>query len=243
MIRVLLLLSALVSVAATPLPARSDRSIYDAAEVIDAATEQRLEARHQALFARTGVAIVVVTVPALVDETIEDLAVRVGTTWGVGRRGEDRGLVVAFARDDRKIFVATGYGTEGYLPDGRVGALLDEHAMPALRADRFAEGLERLSAALAGAAAEEHGIELEGAPPPRAGPPPRRTVGGPGGLLLVVLGAILFAYLAVRHPGLLLLFLATRGGRLGGGSGFGGGGGFEGFGGGGFGGGGAGRSF
>jgi uncharacterized protein len=181
---------------------------------------------------------VVITVPRLVDETIDQLAVRVGQAWGVGKQGEDRGLVVALSRDDRKIFVATGYGTEGYLPDGRVGALIDEHAIPYLRRDQLSEGLVRLATALTDASVREFGVELSGAAPVEL----QRSRGGIGRILLVVLAIVGFALLARRHP--LLALMALSGFHRGhGGSGFGGGFGGGGFGGGGFGGGGAGRSF
>ncbi len=244
-----LLLTASAVLAATPLPPRGDRLIYDEAGVLDDATERRLEARHRELLARTGVAIVVITVPALVDETIGDFAVRVGQTWGVGRRGQDRGLVVALAARDRRIFVATGYGTEGYLPDGRVGALLDEHAIPLLREGRPSEALARLSDALVDASAREHGVTL-GAPAAGAGSaaePAARTGCGAGSLVLLVLGVAGFFLLARRHPLLAAVMLASlgrgRGGLGFGRGGFGGGGGIGGFGGGGFGGGGAGRGY
>src|SRR5689334_9752270 len=102
------LMGAATARADTPLPPKqADRSVYDAAGVIDPADEMTLEQRHTELYEKTGVAIVIVTVPQLVDETIDQLAVRTGQSWGVGQKGQDRGLVIAFSRDDRKIFVAT----------------------------------------------------------------------------------------------------------------------------------------
>jgi len=238
---ILLLPFAPEAAARTPLPERRpDRWIYDAAGVIAEADEGRLEQVNTELFSRTGVAIVVITVPQLVDETADELAVRVGESWGVGRKGQDRGLVVAFARDDRRIFVATGYGTEGYLPDGRVGALLDQYAVPHLRAGRFSEGLTQLDLALASASAQEYGVELTGAVPVPAAA--QRPELGVRHVLIGIVMIILFGYLAIRHPWLLLAMMAGGRGRRGGG-GFGGGGGHGGFGGGGFGGGGAGRGF
>lgn len=242
MIGPVLIASWLVAVV-TPLPARTERFVYDTAAVIDDATERQLELRHQELFDKTGVAIVVLTVPRLVDETIDELAVRAGQSWGVGRKGEDRGLVIALARDDRQIFVATGYGTEGYLPDGRVGALLDTHAVPALRQDRFSDGIAQLSNALVTASARELGVTLTRRPAP--GPALTPTARGPGGIvriLLLALAIVAFAALARRHP-LLAVALFAGMGRGRGGVGFGGGVGTGGFGGGGFGGGGAGRGF
>lgn len=228
--------------AQTPLPARNpDRSVYDVAGVIEDAQQAAMEALHVELFRKTGVAIVTVAVPALVDETIEDFAVRVGTAWGVGTAGQDRGIVVAFARDDRRIFVATGYGVEGYLPDGKVGAILDQHVLPHLRQGDFSTGLYQASVALAAASAREYGVTVTGAEAPRAPEP------SPGWTAVewIVRGALALValYLLVRHPRLLLFSLFAGGLRRNGGGGFGAGGGFGGFGGGGFGGGGAGRRF
>ena len=86
--------------------------------MLSAQTVPTLERFHRELFAKTGVAIVVITVPTLDGEPVSDFAVRVGEEWGVGRRGEDRGIVVALAVAERDIFIAAGYGVEGYLPDG-----------------------------------------------------------------------------------------------------------------------------
>jgi uncharacterized protein len=242
----LLMAMAGVALALTPLPQRDlGRSVYDPAGVISDAHEAQMEAMHAELFRRTGVAIVTIAVPALVDETIADLAVRVGTEWGVGKKGEDRGIVVAFARDDREIYAATGYGVEGYLPDGKVGAILDEYALPPLRRNDFSTGLYQASVALVAASAREFGVTISGAEMPRPAPA-RESSPGWTALEWVVRGVIglVFLYLLVRHPRLLFAWLlsgAMRRGR--GGRGFGGGSGFGGFGGGGFGGGGAGRHF
>jgi uncharacterized protein len=240
------LLTALTGLAEarTPLPQRDlDHSVYDPAGVIRIEHEARMEAMHAALYRGTGVAIVAIAVPALEDETIEELAVRVGTEWGVGKKGEDRGIVVALARDDRRIFIATGYGVEGYLPDGKVGAILDEQVRPYVRQGDFSTALYQASVALVTASAEEYGVRISGSEPP---PPPQAQPGGQwqswvGGVIV----GIIFLYLLIRHPRVLLMLLWSGMGRRGGsgGGGFGGGRGFGGFGGGGFGGGGAGRRF
>lgn len=232
-------------VGVTALPARTDRMIYDEAGVIDDAEERRLEQATHELWQKAGVAVVVLTVPQLTDETIDELAVRLGQTWGVGKRGEDRGLVVAFARDDRKIFVATGYGTEGYLPDARVGRLIDQHALPALKQNRFSQGLVALTDVLLAESAQQFGVALTGATAPVEESAPR---GVP--FLIVIVGVVLvLALLRSRRRGggwsPFLWFGNPFGGwgGFGGTGGFGGGFGSGGFGGGGFGGGGAGRSF
>ncbi|HEX5061263.1 MAG TPA: TPM domain-containing protein [Kofleriaceae bacterium] len=135
--------------------------MYDAADVINDSTEAQMEAISRELFAKAGVAIVVVTVPELVDETIEQLAVRIQHDWGVGTKGKDESVVIALSVADRQIFLATGYGSEPYLPDGKVGEIRD-HALPALRANDYSRGLLTAVRETAKVAADAHGVKLLG---------------------------------------------------------------------------------
>jgi uncharacterized protein len=231
------------------LPPPGDRSVHDFGNVVNTEALRTLERWHRELFEKTGVAIVVVTVPSLEGEPIDQFGVRVGTEWGVGKRGEDRGIVVSLAVEERGINISTGYGVEGFLPDGRVGAILDA-AVPALSQSDFSTGIVQISAVLVEATAREYGVTIEGteqaAPPAEGRPSERQQIFA--GVFAVLLILAMF-YLFIRHPALAFLLMQsgtrhgmrTRG-RFGGG-GFGGGSGFGGFRGGGFGGGGARRRF
>jgi len=243
--------------AAISLPPPDGHSVRDLASVVDQQDEERMERWHKALFDATGVAIVVVTVPGLEGEPIEDFATRAGTEWGVGKKGDDRGIVVALAVQERRIFVATGYGVEGFLPDGRVGGLLDADAIPHLRRGDFSGGLLQASAALTSVAAQQYGLTIDDLQKVRGGGRSRGRGRGDGSWLLVLVVLAILFFSGSRLLSALLLSQGLgrrRGGRWGGGfgggfgaGGFGGGGfgsgGFGGFGGGSFGGGGAGRGF
>jgi uncharacterized protein len=234
------------------LPPRDDRSVHDLAGVLSPQSIELMERRHTELREKTGVAIVVITVKSLEDETLQDFAVRVGSEWGAGKKGEDRGIVVAVTTEDSRIFVATGYGVEGFLPDGRVGAILDRYVVAPLKSRDFDTAILQASNALVAACAEEFGVEIGGVErvdlPP--GNPFKRL---PPGLLffLLLLAIVTFRVFIFPRAGRGRYRGVWYGGGFGGGGfggrgfggrGFGGGGGgFGGFGGGGFGGGGAGR--
>lgn len=249
--------------AATPLPSKEQgRYVYDVAGVIDDATEQKMQMLHREVVEKAGMTIVVLTVPKLENETIDELAVRVGHDWGTGQAKTDEGAVVAFSLEDRKIFIATGYGSEGYLPDSKVGRIRDEARQISAKGD-LSSAIALISARLAQAAAAEHNVTLTGLPTLES-PPARRRGCGAGGILVVLILVFALGGLINRNrrgggrfggggggglwTGILLgqvLGALMGGGRGGGGfgGGFGGGGGLGGFGGGGFGGGGAGGDF
>ena len=235
-----------LSFAQVVVPMHADRSVHDFANLIQPNAVAKMEQFHTNLLEQTGVALVVVTIPSLEGEPIRSFGVRLATEWGIGSSDTDLGLVVILALEERDIDIETGYGVEGFLPDGRVGGILDT-ALPMLSAGEYSAGLLRISAGLVAAVAQEFEVTVAGTA--ALAPQPRRRVvgrGGGGGGLLGLLGLFAMGYLLVRHPSLFFLLLLS--GRIGGGrgrigGGFGGGSSFGGFSGGGFGGGGASRGF
>ena len=223
--------------------------VTDGAGVIDPATRAKIEALAQELQQKTGAEIAVLTVRSTAPLDDFTYAMRVAEAWKVGKKGEDTGVVVLVAVDDRKVRVVTGYGVEGVLPDGLVGAIQDREMVPEFRAGRMGEGIWRGVAAMAQRIATERGATLTGVPAPRAAPTapeiPLWVI-----LLVVVFLMVVTSQMSRRgiRPGRggPVIIPGGFGGGRGGGDfgGFGGGGGgFGGFGGGGFGGGGAGRSW
>jgi len=151
------------------------------------------------------------------------------------------------------MFIVTGYGVEGVLPDGKIGAIQDDYILPAFKRGEYARGILDGARVMASLLAQEYKVTLTGAPSYTVNSRGNRT-----GKLDPQL-ALLFAFIVFAV--LLASFTGTRrsrysrfgggrpsgggyGGGFGGGfGGRGGGGGFGGFGGGGFGGGGAGRDW
>jgi uncharacterized protein len=87
------------------LPALTGR-VVDRAEILTASAEAELSERLAALEKQTTDQLVVVTVGSLEGERIEDLGLRLGNGWRIGRKGVDNGvlLIVAphgAAREDR----------------------------------------------------------------------------------------------------------------------------------------------
>ena len=135
-------------------------------------------------FERTnGVEMAVVVIGSLDGLTIEEAAVELFDLWNIGTESRDNGLLLLWSPGDRRVRVEVGYGLEGVLPDGKVGAILDAYVMPKFRSGQFDEGLLAGVDALLSAARDEP-VEL---PSPRSG---AYESGSPG------IGAVLIGLLA-----------------------------------------------
>lgn len=213
--------------------------VVDLAGIIPEATEERIEAKSRQLEERTGAQVAVLTVSSLEGQSLEDFTVRVVDEWQLGQAGQDNGVLVFVAVDERRLRIEVGYGLEGVLTDAMSGRILDGAIAPSFREGDFGGGLER------GVDAVIALVSGEGEPPPVRG---RGEDDGIPGCFLIFLFLVFFVILPMlrqrRHysRGWSSRRGWSGGWMIGGGRGGGfSGGGFGGFsgGGGGFGGGGA----
>ncbi len=152
----------MVLAAGAPAPARAEAvppaptgRVLDRAGALTAEEVRALEEISASLEGRTGAELGVLVVPRLSEDDPRSYATKVFAAWGVGKAGRDDGVLILLCLDPRRVEVETGYGLEGALPDARVGALLDEHAVPAFREGRWGAGLAAAATALAGVVIEE----------------------------------------------------------------------------------------
>ncbi|MGB6335770.1 MAG: TPM domain-containing protein [Thermoanaerobaculia bacterium] len=116
--------------------------VNDYAEMIDQATEERIETKLREYETATGSQVAVLTIDSLDGDPLEDFSLRVVETWALGRKGIDDGLLLLVARDDRKMRIEVGYGLEGQLTDLESGRILNNILRPAFRSGEFAAGIE-----------------------------------------------------------------------------------------------------
>jgi uncharacterized protein len=235
--------------AETPFP-KPRGLVNDFANVIPQATEQRIVAITDELFSKTGTAVVVVTVPDIGGGEYNDYANRLYQAWGIGKKGEDKGVLIFVTIKERKMRSETGYGIEGILPDGLAGEIRDRYMLPYLKENKYGEGILNGTLAVAQIVAKHSNVKLTGEMPIK----PRKKDRGALSIFPIILIFLIFVFLGRRRGGGWFLFLPLL---LGGGGGYGsrvgtgglggsfGGfrGGFGGFGGGMSGGGGVGGSF
>src|SRR5213078_189006 len=161
--------------------------VNDFAGVLDAASVRHMEAVIAEVREKTRGEVAVVTLADIGDRAASDVAVQIGRQWGVGAQGEagDRsknlGVVVLLVpRKNHRpgtgdVFIATGRGAEGFLPDAAVGRIRDA-MLPALAQEQYGPALSLGVDLIAQAFAREFGVTLTS--PEFAQPPPGQNPAG-----------------------------------------------------------------
>lgn len=124
---------------AADVPAPTGSSIYvqDFANVLSAEQKEELTRYGNQLDDATTAQLAVLIMPSIGDEAVEEFAVKAYREYGLGTKAESNGalLVVTTEKNssgNRHFFLETGYGLEGALPDGKVGRIIDDVAIPHL---------------------------------------------------------------------------------------------------------------
>ncbi len=165
--------------------------VNDYAGMLSAASVQKMETELKSFEQTDSTQIVVLTIPTLEGENIEDFSLRVAEAWKIGQKGKDNGAIILIARTERKIRIEVGRGLEGKLTDLVSGRIIRYEIAPSFKAGDFDGGIEKgvssVIAVVKGEYKAEHVV-------------PRRTGGRIGssvftlvvflGIACVILGAI-----------------------------------------------------
>ena len=221
-----------VSRAAEVIPSKPTRYFNDYALTVKPETADRLNGELENLEKQSSNQILVCIYPKMqTDSDVSDYCQRIFRSWGVGQKGQNNGAVLFVFLDNHKIWIQTGYGLEGALPDATCQQIIANDITPRFKAGDYDGGLTAGVAAMIQATKGEY--KGTGQTDYQKQHPGGKSTGGGLGF-----GTIFFL--------LILFFIIFSSFRRGGGAGmmagpiiFGGGGGFgSGFGGGGGGGGG-----
>ena len=116
--------------------------VTDQTQSLAPAEVAALEAKLADWEARTTNQLVVLVVPTTQPEPIESYSLRVAEKWKIGRKGQDNGVLLVVAKNDRKLRIEVGYGLEGVLTDVTSSRIIREQIAPAFRDGRFAAGVD-----------------------------------------------------------------------------------------------------
>ena len=122
-------------------PSPQDKYVNDFANVLNLTQQEDLKYLFQIVENNTTAEMVFVSLDSINGADMSQYSFDLGNAWGVGKKDKDNGLLILYVKDINKIWVATGYGLEGILPDSKIGRLLDETYVPLRDSGDVANGI------------------------------------------------------------------------------------------------------
>lgn len=151
---ILVLISGLLE--ALPIPKLEGR-VNDLAKLLLAEQAAELESFLAEVEQDSSAQFVLLTIPTLENEVLENYSLAVAESWKLGHRDRDNGLLMLIALQERAVRIEVGYGLEGILPDGRLGTIIRSVIVPAFRAEDYYGGIKDAFALMAEAVGGEPG--------------------------------------------------------------------------------------
>ena len=121
--------------------------VNDYIDLLTAEQEEALERKLVAYDDSTSNQIAIITISDIGDYDISEFAVALGRNWGVGGQKEfSNGIVIVILidkeRNQRKVWIAVGYGLEGAIPDITSKQIIDNDIIPNFKANDVYRGLD-----------------------------------------------------------------------------------------------------
>jgi uncharacterized protein len=134
--------------------------VVDTASVMDATSLAQATTVLEELNQATDVQVKILTIPSLEGGDLVDFTQHEFDLWKLGTKGKDDGVLIVFARDDRKVRIEPGYGLEGVLTDAWCGESIRAVIDQSFRQQNYGAGLDALAQAVAMRIAQDHGYSL-----------------------------------------------------------------------------------
>ncbi|MFZ2197347.1 MAG: TPM domain-containing protein, partial [Thermodesulfovibrionales bacterium] len=164
--------------------------VNDYAGMISGQARAVLEQELQAFEQSDSTQIVVLTIPSLEGEALEEFSIKVAEQWKIGQQGKDNGIIVLVSKEDRKIRVEVGRGLEGQITDLMSGRIIDLVIMPKFKRGDFDGGLISGVHSLIDASRGEFKADSSREPRRRNGQSRLLTFLIFGGIAILVLGSV-----------------------------------------------------
>src|SRR2546428_5529731 len=120
--------------AAEIMPSKPDGYFNDYANVVDRAIARQLNEQLAQFERETSTQIVVAIYPSMQSESdVADYTQRIAQTWGVGRKEHKNGAVLFVFVQNHQMFIQTGYGVEGAMPDATAFAITHNIIAPVFK--------------------------------------------------------------------------------------------------------------
>jgi uncharacterized protein len=117
--------------------------VVDQAKILSPVTTADLERKLADLEQKSGIQLVVATVPSLGGEEIEPYANELFRAWKLGEAKKNNGALLLIAPNERRMRIEVGYGLEGTLTDAVSSIIISNAIAPRFKAGDFNGGVTR----------------------------------------------------------------------------------------------------
>lgn len=124
-----------------------DRYVTDKTEFLNSSEIKSLEDELRAFENETSNEISIYISNDLYGMEIEEFAFALGDKNGIGKKGVDNGVLIVIkpktALEKGRVFIATGYGLEGAIPDAIANQIVDYELLPEFKNGRNYLGIKK----------------------------------------------------------------------------------------------------
>jgi uncharacterized protein len=200
--------------------------VNDYAGLLSAPAAQEIEASLSTFERSDSTQIVVLTIPTLEGENLEEFSIRVAEAWKIGQKATDNGAILLIAKQEHKVRIEVGRGLEGKLTDLVSGRIIRGEISPRFRAGDFDGGVKAGVSAIMEVVRGEYSAKTDSYGSGRRGVHPNHSIftfiiflavaciflGSMSRLLGGLIGAVGLPVIAfLLFPGLALIILAGLG--------------------------------
>ncbi len=114
--------------------------VNDYAAMISPPAKAKLQTELKTFEQSDSTQVVILTVPSLQGEALEDYSIKVVEAWKIGQKGKDNGVLILVANKEHRIRIEVGRGLEGRLTDLTAGQIVDLVIKPRFKRGDFDGG-------------------------------------------------------------------------------------------------------
>jgi uncharacterized protein len=116
--------------------------VTDQTSTLSAGELSSLNARLRQFDDTTSTQIVVVLLPTIGRDALEEVSLKIVEVNKVGQKGKDNGALLLVVKNDRLMRIEVGYGLEGVLTDALSAQIIRREIAPRFKGGDFAGGIE-----------------------------------------------------------------------------------------------------
>ena len=115
--------------------------VVDQANMLSAQEKQHLSQRLRGIYQQGLAQAAIVIIPTTNGTPMFNYALQIANRWQLGAKDTDDGLLILVAINDRNVYILSGYGLEGVLPDAINSRIIREEITPRFKQSDYAGGL------------------------------------------------------------------------------------------------------